>query len=136
MRMKRRRRPRKRSGISQLWPRRCCSLLPAAASGGAKKKPTLDTYATVGVSVFTTVGLPFRAPGRVSSPGEGQSEDQADGDGCRLSRRIRVSRAARSHALHFISQAKGYQSQQKSVMVEDQERVEVTFQLEHSRNKG
>lgn len=131
MRTKTKRRPRKRSGTRAglLAAPLLISLLLLPLQGAGKKKPTLDTYATVGVSVYDDGGRAL-PDANLSLVLEGQSkakplEAVADSRGEYV---FRVPPGPAHYTL--TAQAKGYQSLQKSVMVEDQERVEVTFQLE------
>jgi hypothetical protein len=133
MRTKTRRRPKKRSGIRAVllaapllitW-----LLLLLPLQGAEKKKPTLDTYATVGVSVYDGDGRVLPNANLILVL-DGQSKAKplevvADSRGEYV---FRVPPGPAHYTL--TARAKGYQSQQKSVMVEDQERVEVTFQLE------
>ncbi len=136
MRMKRRRRsPKKRIGISQwaLPALLLVCLLPLRAA--PKKKPALDTYAIISGSVFTDGGFAL--------PGAGVtvvSEVPGDGSSPKKTKPIEMVSDARGEfvvrvppgPMHYLVSvsAKGYQSQQKTVSVQDQERVEVTFQLE------
>jgi hypothetical protein len=108
------------------------ALLPLAAA--AKKKPALDTYATVSGSVFQEAGyaLPDAAVTLVAEPASGgapvkaqKMEAVSDSRGEFI---FRVPPGPMNYAV--VVAAKGYQSLRKSVTVEGQERVEVTFQLE------
>jgi hypothetical protein len=142
MRMKRRRNPKKRIGISQwaLGALFLVSLLPLAAA--PKKKPALDTYAIVSGSVFTDSG--YALPGADVAvapevPGDGSSSGSPNSSP-KKTKPIEMVSDARGEfvvrvppgPMHYLVNvsAKGYQSQQKTVSVQDQERVEVTFQLE------
>jgi hypothetical protein len=133
MRTKTRKRPRKRSGIRAallavpLLITLLLLLLPLQGAG--KKKPALDTYATVGVSVYDGDGRVLPNANLILVL-DGQSkakplEAMADSRGEYV---FRVPPGPSHYTL--TAQARGYQRLQKSVMVEDQERVEVTFQLE------
>ena len=96
-------------------------------------RPALDTYAIVSGSVFTDGGYALPGAGVTVVP-----EVQADGS--KKSKPIELVSDARGEfvvrvppgPMHYIVtvSAKNYQSQQKTVNVQDQERVEVTFQLE------
>jgi len=134
MRMKRRRNPKKRIGISQwaLGALFLVSLLPLAAA--PKKKPALDTYAVVSGSVFTDGGYALPGANVTVAP-------EVPGDGSpKKTKPIEMVSDARGEfvlrvppgPLHYLVtvSAKGYRGQQKTVSVQDQERVEVTFQLE------
>jgi hypothetical protein len=125
---KTRRKPRKRSGTSWvlLASLYLIALLPAAV---AKKKPALDTYAIVSGNVFDGGGYAlagadvFLTPEAQPKAKPMQSVSDARGEF--------VFRVPPGPAHYSVTvQTKGYQSQQKSVGVEDQERVEVTFQLQ------
>jgi len=129
MRTKTKRKPRKRSGIRAALFAAPLLIILFPLLCGAKKKPALDTYATVSVSVYDDGGRAL-PDANLSLVLEGQSkakpmEAVADSRGEYV---FRVPPGPAHYAL--TAQAKGYQSQQKSVLVEDQERVEVTFQLE------
>jgi Carboxypeptidase regulatory-like domain len=126
MRTKRKR--KKSIGISLLL---VAALLPTAA---AKKKPALDTYAVISGSVFQESGyaLPDAAVTLVAEPPSGSAavkaqkmEEVSDARGEFI---FRVPPGPMNYAI--VVAAKGYQSLRKSVTVEGQERVEVTFQLE------
>jgi hypothetical protein len=108
------------------------ALVPLAAA--AKKKPALDTYAVISGSVFQEAGyaLPDAAVTLVSEPASGSApvksqkmEAVSDARGEFI---FRVPPGPMNYAL--VVAAKGYHSLRKSVTVEGQERVEVTFQLE------
>jgi hypothetical protein len=121
---------KKRIGTSLLLL--AATLLPVAAA--AKKKPPLDTYAMVSGSVFQESGyaLPEAAITLVEEPASGgapakaqKMEAVSDARGEFI---FRVPPGPTNYTV--VVAAKGYQSMRKSVMVEGQERVEVTFQLE------
>ena len=108
------------------------TLLPAVAA--AKKKPALDTYAVISGSVFQESGyaLPDAAVTLLAEPASGgaavkaqKMEAVSDARGEFL---FRVPPGPMNYAI--VVAAKGYQSLRKSVTVEGQERVEVTFQLD------
>ena len=107
------------------------AFVPVAA---AKKKPALDTYAVISGSVFQESGyaLPDAAVTLVAEPASGgaavkeqKMEAVSDARGEFI---FRVPPGPMNYAI--VVAAKGYQSLRKSVAVEGQERVEVTFQLE------
>ena len=95
----------------------------------AKKKPALDTYAVVSGSVFDDRGYALPDAG-VSVVPEANSKTKP----------LEAVSSARGEFVFHVPpgpmhytvtvEAKGYQSQRKTVSIEDQERVEVTFQLE------
>jgi hypothetical protein len=108
------------------------ALLPVAAA--AKKKPALDTYAVISGSVFQESGyaLPDAAVTLVAEPPSAGTAAKAqkleavsDSRGEFI---LRVPPGPTNYVI--VVAAKGYQSLRKSVAVEGQERVEVTFQLE------
>jgi len=108
------------------------ALLPMVAA--AKKKPALDTYAVISGSVFQESGyaLPDAAVTLVAEPASGgpavkaqKMEAVSDARGAFI---FRVPPGPMNYAV--VVAAKGYQSLRKSVTVEGQERVEVTFQLD------
>jgi hypothetical protein len=128
MRMKNKR--KKRIGISLVLL--AAALLPVASA--AKKKPALDTYAVISGSVFQESGyaLADAAVTLVAEPASGgaavkaqKMEAVSDARGEFL---FRVPPGPMNYAI--VVAAKGYRSLRKSVTVEGQERVEVTFQLE------
>ncbi len=108
------------------------AFVPVAAA--AKKKPALDTYAVISGSVFQESGyaLADAAVTLVAEPASGgaavkeqKMEAVSDARGEFI---FRVPPGPMNYAI--VVAAKGYQSLRKSVAVEGQERVEVTFQLE------
>jgi Carboxypeptidase regulatory-like domain len=108
------------------------ALLPVAAA--AKKKPALDTYAVISGSVFQESGyaLPDATISMVADPPSGAAptkeqkmEAVSDARGEFI---FRVPPSPMRYSI--VVTAKGYQSLRKSVMVEGQQRVEVTFQLD------
>jgi len=133
--MKRKRTPRKkRIGISAavLLGLLLASLLSPALA--AKKKPAQDTPAIVSGSVFDDRGYTL-ADANVTLAAEveagGVKGKERPWEAVSDARGEFVFHVPAGPARYTVSVAvKGYQSQQKSVMVEDQERVEVTFQLE------
>ena len=130
--MKKKRNPRKRIGTSLPALRALAlvlvALVPLAAA--PKKKPVLDTYAVVSVSVFDDSGYALTGAEVILAPDVQPTKANT----------IEMVSGARGEAvvrvppgpMHYNAtvHAKGFQSQRKTVSVEDQERVEVTFQLE------
>jgi hypothetical protein len=127
MRMKKR---KKRIGTSLLLL--VATLLPGAAA--AKKKPEPDTYAMISGSVFQESGyaLPEAAITLIAEPASGSTAAKAQKleavSDARGEFIVRVPPGPANYTI--VVAAKGYQIMRKSVMVEGQERVEVTFQLE------
>ena len=133
------RKPRKRIGTN---PELLSSLLliillcPASFSlqAAAKKKPALDTYATLSGSVFDDRGYAF-PDANVSvvseAPADKPKGKEKPMEGVSGARGEFVFHVPPGPAHYAVTvEAKGYQGQTKSVSIEDQERVEVTFQLE------
>ncbi len=108
------------------------ALLPAAAA--AKKKPALETYAVISGSVFQESGyaLPDATVTLAAEPASGSASEKAQRleavSDARGEFIFRVPPGPMNYSIEVA--AKGYQSLRKSVTVEGQERVEVTFQLE------
>jgi len=146
--MKKKRKPRKRIGISGLL---LAVLLPALlftaflpapaaakAPAASKKKPALDTYAVISGSVFNASGYalpdadvtlaPETQPGSSSDKPTSKNKPMETISDARGEFVFRVPPGPMHYTV--IVAAKGFQSQRKSVSVEDQERIEVTFQLE------
>jgi hypothetical protein len=129
--MKTKKKRKKRIGTSLILL--LVALLPAAAA--AKKKPALETYALISGSVFQESGyaLPDATITLVAEPPSGggaavkpqKMEAVSDARGEFI---FRVPPSPMHYAIAVA--AKGYQSLRKSVAVEGEERVEVTFQLE------
>jgi Carboxypeptidase regulatory-like domain len=131
--MKMKRKPRKRSGTNRtalgLLAVVCVALSFLQLEAAPKKKPVSDTYAVVSGSVFDGSGyalpdanvvLAFDAQPK-AKPLEGVSDARGEF----------VFRVPPGPAHYTVTvEAKGHQAQRKTVSVEDQERVEVTFQLE------
>jgi Carboxypeptidase regulatory-like domain len=121
---------KKRIGTSLLLL--VATLLPGAAA--AKKKPEPDTYAMISGSVFQESGyaLPEAAITLIAEPASGSTAAKAQKleavSDARGEFIVRVPPGPANYTI--VVAAKGYQIMRKSVMVEGQERVEVTFQLE------
>jgi Carboxypeptidase regulatory-like domain len=127
--MKRKKRPRTRIGTKPVLAGvllLACGLAVLAAS---KKKPADDTYAIVSGTVFDPGGyalpdanakLTFEAPAK-AKPLEAVASERGEF----------VFRVPPGPAHYTVTvSAKGFQAQSKTVEVQDQERVEVTFQLD------
>ncbi len=140
--MKKKRKLKKRIGTNLLragFVLALAALLPLGAA--PKKKPALDTYATLSGSVFDDRGYALPAANvMVALEVESESSSSSSKTKGKLKPLEAVSDARGEFVLrvppgpaHYnVSvEAKGYQAQRKTVSVEDQERVEVTFQLEH-----
>jgi Carboxypeptidase regulatory-like domain len=128
MRMKRR---KKRTGISLILV--LAPLLPLAAAA-AKKKPPPQTYAVVSGSVFQENGyaLPGANVTLSPEPQPGSSAEKTKKMEAVSSPRGEFAFRVPAGPMHYnvTVEAKGYQSLRKSVSIEGEERVEVTFQLE------
>ncbi|HEX5229968.1 MAG TPA: carboxypeptidase-like regulatory domain-containing protein [Bryobacteraceae bacterium] len=122
---------KKRSGISPVLAASLSLLVVISPSVAAKKKPAQETPAIVSGSVFddrgyslpdATVTLAANAlAGAKSKPLESISDARGE---------FVFHVPAGPTQYTVTASAKGYTSQQKSVMVQGEERVEVTFQLE------
>ncbi len=136
--MKKKRKLKKRIGTNWLsWSALLPALvvavfLPSAAA--AKKKPAPDNSAIVSVSVFDDRGYALPDADITLAP-----ETQPGSSAGKVKPMEAVADARGEFVMHVppgpakysvAVAAKGYQTQRKSVSVEDQERVEVTFQLE------
>ncbi len=108
------------------------TLLPLTAA--PKKKPVLETYALISGSVFQDSGYALGgadvtiAADTETGHGSGRFMPVQLVSSARGEFAVRVPPGPMKYAITV--HAKGYQSQEKTVMVNDQERVEVTFQLE------
>lgn len=132
--MKRKRTPRKkRIGISAAVVAGLLMATFFSPALAAKKKPAQDTPAIVSGSVFDDRGYAL-PDANITLISESQA-GTAKGKEKPLEA---VSDARGEFVFHVPAgpmrytvtvEAKGYQSQQKTVTVQDQERVEVTFQL-------
>jgi Carboxypeptidase regulatory-like domain len=125
-------RKKKRSGISLALPLLAAILSPLAAT--PKKKPAPAAYGLVAGTVFQQSGfaLPnadlvlIPDPQLDSARGKVKKlETVSDGRGEFV---FRVPAVSMRYTLKV--EAKGYQAQQKSVSVEGEGRIDVTFQLE------
>lgn len=133
--MKRKRTPRKkRIGISAALVAGLLMATFLSPAIAAKKKSAQDTPAIVSGSVFDDRG--YALPDANVTLMSGAQTGDAKG---KEKPREAVSDARGEFVFHVPAgpmrytvtvEAKGFQSQQKSVTVEDQERIEVTFQLE------
>lgn len=130
--MTRKRSQKKRTGISLAVAGALLFASWGTLGAAPKKKPALDTYAVVSGSVFTENGYALAgadvaiAPATQSSGGKTKpTELVSDARGEFVAR-------VPPGPMHYnvTVGAKGYKSQQKTVSVEDQEWVEVTFQLD------
>lgn len=128
--MKRKRRTRKKSGTKPVLAGALLLTFLCWALGAApKKKPAADTYAIVSGTVFDASGyalpeanakLTFEAPAK-AKPLEAVSSPRGEF----------VFRVPPGPAHYTVTvSAKGFEAQSKTVEVQDQERVEVTFQLD------
>jgi hypothetical protein len=128
MRKKRKRKPRKRIGTSPFfWAALLLiALIPSAAP--AKKKPVLDTYAIVSGTVFDEGGYALPDIDVTLVP---EADPKAKPMESVSSPRGEFAFHVPPGPAHYnvSARSKGYQSQTKTVAVQDQERVEVTFQL-------
>jgi Carboxypeptidase regulatory-like domain len=127
---------KKRSGISlalTLSPILLVAVLPPDAPA-AKKKPAPAAYGLVAGTVFQPSGYALPDADVVLLP-----EPQANGPRVKLKKLETVSDARGEFVFRVPAEnmrytvkvsAKGYQAQQKSVTVEGEGRVDVTFQLE------
>jgi hypothetical protein len=127
--MKKKRKPKKKIGISlTVLALLLAVFLPLTAA--PKKKPVLDTYAVVSGSVFDDRG--YALPGAdvllapEAQPTKANTIEMVSDARGEFVIRVPPGPMHYSATVH----AKGYQSLRKTVSVQDQERVEVTFQLE------
>jgi hypothetical protein len=104
-------------------------LFLAPLAGAAKKKPTLDTYAVVSGSVFDTGG--YALPDADVTLAPEAAANLKPMRGASDARGEFVFHVPSGPANYSVTvSAKGFQTQRKTAQVKDQERVEVTFQLE------
>lgn len=134
--MKKKRKLRKRTGISALGVSLVLFLLAfIPLTAAPKKKPALDTYATVSGSVFDDGGYALPDAGVILAPeaqpgaSAGKTKPMETASDARGEFVFRVPPGPMRYTV--TASAKGYRGQRKSVSVQDQEREEVTFQLEH-----
>ena len=134
MTMKKRKRRRKRTGISLLLLA-TAFLVPAQA---AKKKAALQPYALLEGTVFRETGFSLPNAEIVVIP-----DPPHDTPPTKLSKMQTVSDARGEFAVRLPTasmrytvkvSAKGYRSEEKSVTVQGEDRVDVTFQL-HQESK-
>jgi hypothetical protein len=133
MKMKKRKR-RKRTGISLLLLA-AAFLVPAQA---AKKKAALQPYALLEGPVFRETGFSLSNAEIVVTP-----DPPPDTPPAKLAKMQTVSDARGEFAVRLPTasmrytvkvSAKGYRSEEKSVTVQGEDRVDVTFQL-HQESK-
>jgi hypothetical protein len=129
MRTKKKRKPKKRIGTSLRLVGALLLLGLLTLGAAPKKKPVRETYALISGSVFNDSGYALPDADVTIAP-EAQNKTkplEAVSD----ARGEFVVRVPPGPANYIVAvQAKGYQSQRKSVAINDQERVEVTFQLD------
>jgi hypothetical protein len=136
--MKKKRNRKKRIGTSLALV--AALLLAAVLPLGAapKKKPVLDVYAVVSGSIFQDNGYALPGADVTLAP-----EVQPGSSSERAREKVKPIELMSDARGEFVVRvppgpmqyvvtvdAKGYKSQRKTVSVQDQERVEVTFQLE------
>jgi hypothetical protein len=127
--MKTKRKKRKRSGTNPAWLAGLLLIALLAPASAARKKPATDTPATVSGSVFDDRGYAL-ADAEVTLVPETQPKAKPlEAVSDRRGEFVLHLAAGPMRYLVTVA-AKGYRSQQKTVSIEDQERVEVTFQLE------
>ncbi len=128
MRTKRKR--KKRIGTSLLLL--VATLVPVVAA--AKKKPAFEPSAIISGSIFQENGyaMPDAGVTLVAESASGSSSDKVEKlEAVSDARGEFIFHVPAEHRRYSITvTAKGYQSLRKSVEVEDETRVEVTFQLE------
>lgn len=127
--MKTKKRPRTRIGTKPVLAGALLLVFWLALAAAPKKKPAADTYAIVSGTVFDASGyalpdanatLTFEAPSKAKAL-EAVSSPRGEF----------VFRVPPGPAHYTVTvSAKGFESQSKTVEVQDQERVEVTFQLD------
>jgi hypothetical protein len=130
--------PRKRTGtrLALLVAMVLAAFFPLAAA--PKKKADLNTYAVLSGSIFQASGYALPAvavtvtpesdPGNLPSKAKLEAVSDARGEFV-----LRVPPGPIRYTV--VVNAKGYQTQRKTVKIEGQERVEVTFQLERESNQ-
>lgn len=127
--MKTKKRPRTKIGTKPVLALVLLLVFCFALAAAPKKKPATDTYAMVSGTVFDSSGyalpdadakLTFEAAAK-AKPLEAVSNPRGEF----------VFRVPPGPAHYTVTvSAKGFESQSKTVEVQDQERVEVTFQLD------
>jgi Carboxypeptidase regulatory-like domain len=137
MKKKKRKRKKKRIGISILLGAvLLAAFVPLTAA--PKKKPALETYALVSGSVFEDNGYALGGAdvtvvqetpgGETPKASANKTKPAAVVSDARGEFVVRVPPGPAKYTV--TAHAKGFKSGQKTVSVQDQERVEVTFQLE------
>jgi hypothetical protein len=124
--MKTKKRKKKRIGISLILA--AAVLVPLAAY--PKKKAALESYAVISGNVFneSAFALPDATATLTADPAPAKPEKMEAVSDSRGEFVFRVPPTAMRYTI--VVAAKGYKSMQKSVSVEGEERLEVTFQLE------
>ncbi len=129
--MRKKRKPRKRIGTSVALLSTLLLLAVTSIRAAPKKKPALETYALVSGSVFDDRGYAFPGAGATIEPEAQPSNKIKPIETVSDARGEFVVRVPPGPMHYTVTvHAKGYQIQRKTVSIEDQERVEVTFQLE------
>jgi Carboxypeptidase regulatory-like domain len=129
--MRKKRNPRKRTGTSVKLLSTLILVALTSIGAAPKKKPALDTYALVSGSVFDDRGYAFAGADATIEPEAQPSNKTKPIEAVSDARGEFVVRVPPGPVHYTVTvHAKGYQIQRKSVSVEDQERVEVTFSLE------
>lgn len=129
--MKRKKRPRK-IGTSLASVVTLTLVILSPLAGAPKKKPALETYAAVSGTVFQQSGYALPGanvsimPETAGVPAKTQKMDAVSSPRGEFAFRVPPGPA---NYIVTVS-AKGYRAAQKAVSVQDQEREEVTFQLE------
>ena len=127
----RKKRKKRRIGISQLLL--LAAVIPRGANAG-DKKTVAEPYAMVGGTVFQESGFALANAVITLAP-----EPQAGGSTAKA-KKVQAISDARGEFVFRVpagagrytvrAAAKGYQTKEKSVTVEREERVDVTFQLQ------
>jgi hypothetical protein len=129
--MRKKRNPRKRTGTSVTLLSTLILVALTSIGAAPKKKPALDTYALVSGSVFDDRGYAFAGADATIEPEAQPSNKTKPIEAVSDARGEFVVRVPPGPVHYTVTvHAKGYQIQRKSVSIEDQERVEVTFSLE------
>jgi hypothetical protein len=126
----------KRSPRKRIISLAALALMAFAPYAAAKKKPASDNYAIVAGSVFNEGGYALPDADVTLTKGASGSPDNPKGkqkpmEAVSDARGEFVFRVPPGPTQYTVSvSAKGYRSSEKTVSVQDQERVEVTFQLD------